>query len=105
MPVFPSVEWFDAIKNIVNNDPAFRQLGTVDATVGVKVEHKIYELKFEAFAIFFSGSKDTIRDGLKIYDEMRRHAVRQYLARLKWATIEREERLNPGLRAFIQTEA
>ena len=49
MPVFPSVEWFDAIKNIVNNDPAFRQLGTVDATVGVKVEHKIYELKFEAF--------------------------------------------------------
>ena len=49
MPVFPSVEWFDAIKNIVNNDPAFRQLGTVDATVGVKVEHKVYEIKFEAF--------------------------------------------------------
>ena len=59
----------------------------------------------EAFAIFFSGSKDSIREGLKIYDEMRRHALRQYLARLKWATIEREERLNPGLRAFIQTEA
>ena len=41
----------------------------------------------------------------EVYDEMRRHALRQYLARLKWATIEREERLNPGLRAFIQTEA
>src|SRR5438552_5564380 len=59
----------------------------------------------EAFAILFSGGKDSIRDGLKIYHEMRRHALRQYLARLKWATIEREERLNPGLRAFIQTEA
>ena len=49
MPVFPSVEWFDAIKNIVKNDPAFRQHGTVDANVGVKVEHKVYEIKFEAF--------------------------------------------------------
>ena len=49
MPTFPSVEWFDAIKDIVNNDPAFRQLGTIDATVGVKVGNKLYELKFEAF--------------------------------------------------------
>jgi hypothetical protein len=49
MPTFPSVEWFDAIKDIVNNDPAFRQLGTVDATVGVKAGSKIYELTFEAF--------------------------------------------------------
>jgi hypothetical protein len=49
MPTFPSVEWFTAIKDIVNADPAFRQLGTVDAVVGVKVEHKIYELTFEAF--------------------------------------------------------
>jgi hypothetical protein len=49
MPVFPSVEWFNAIKDIVNNDPAFRQLGTVDAVVGVKVGSKILELTFEAF--------------------------------------------------------
>lgn len=49
MPTFPSVEWFNAIKDIVNNDPAFRQLGTVDATVGVKAGSKIYELTFEAF--------------------------------------------------------
>jgi hypothetical protein len=49
MPVFPSVEWFSAIKDIVNNDPAFRQLGTVDAVVGVKVGSKIFELTFEAF--------------------------------------------------------
>ncbi len=49
MPVFPSVEWFDAIKNIVNQDPEFRALGTVDSVVGVKVGSKIYELTFEAF--------------------------------------------------------
>jgi hypothetical protein len=49
MPVFPSVEWFNSIKDIVNNDPAFRQLGTVDSVVGVKVGNKIYELTFEAF--------------------------------------------------------
>lgn len=49
MPTFPSVEWFNAIREITNNDPAFRHLGTVDATVGVKVGSKIYELTFEAF--------------------------------------------------------
>lgn len=49
MPVFPSVEWFNAIKDIVNVDPNFRQLGTVDAVIGVKVENKIFELTFEAF--------------------------------------------------------
>jgi hypothetical protein len=49
MPVFPSVEWFNAIKDLVNNDPAFRQLGTVDAVTGVKVGGKIFEITFEAF--------------------------------------------------------
>lgn len=49
MPVFPSVEWFNAIKDIVNADPSFRQLGTVDAIIGVKVGQKIYQLTFEAF--------------------------------------------------------
>ena len=48
MPTFPSVEWFNAIKDVVNSDPNFRQLGTVDAVVGVKVENKIYQLTFEA---------------------------------------------------------
>jgi hypothetical protein len=49
MPTFPSVDWFNALREITNNDPAFRQLGTVDAVVGVKVGGKIYELTFEAF--------------------------------------------------------
>jgi hypothetical protein len=49
MPTFPSVEWFNAIKDITNNDPNFRALGTVDSVIGVKVGGKIFELTFEAF--------------------------------------------------------
>ena len=49
MPKFPSVQWFDAVKDLVNNDEAFRRLGTVDARVGVKVGGQLFELTFEAF--------------------------------------------------------
>ena len=49
MPTFPSVEWFEAIRQLVNNDEAFRRLGTIDARVGAKVGDKLYELTFEAF--------------------------------------------------------
>ncbi len=54
-----------------------------------------------AFAIYFGGSKDNIAEGLKIYDAMRRRFVEQYLARLKWATIERGDRLAPELKAHL----
>ena len=49
MPKFPSVEWFDAVREIVNSDEAFRRLGTVDTTVGVKVGEELFQLDFEAF--------------------------------------------------------
>jgi hypothetical protein len=49
MPKFPSIEWFDAVKDLVNSDDAFKRLGTVDATVGVKVGDEIFQLTFEAF--------------------------------------------------------
>ena len=49
MPKFPSVEWFETIKDLVNNDEAFKRLGTVDATVGVKVGDKLFQITFEAF--------------------------------------------------------
>jgi hypothetical protein len=56
----------------------------------------------EAFAIYFGGGKDNIKEGMKLYNAMRKRGIEQYLARLKWATIERAERLAPGLRAYIQ---
>jgi len=49
MPKFPSVQWFDAVRELVNNDEAFRRLGTVDARVGVKVGGQLFELTSEAF--------------------------------------------------------
>jgi len=55
-----------------------------------------------AFAIYFGGGKDNINEGLAAYNAMRGLFVRQYLDRLKWATLDRTERLNPQLKAFIE---
>jgi hypothetical protein len=56
----------------------------------------------EAFAIYFGGGKDNIQEGLRIYEQMRRTFVEQYLARLKWATIERRDRLAAGLAKHLE---
>ncbi len=66
MAVFPSVEWFNAIKDIVNSDPAFRQLGTVDCVVGIKVGSKILEVTFEAFEC--TAVRDATTDDLRDMD-------------------------------------
>ena len=34
---------------------------------------------------------------------MRRRGLQQYLSRLKWATLDRDERLHPGLRAVFES--
>jgi len=47
--VFPSIEWFQAIKTLVNDDPEFRRLGSIDATMGVKVGANVFVVTFEAF--------------------------------------------------------
>ena len=47
--VFPSVEWFQALQRLVNDDPEFRRLGTVDATMGVKVGERVFIIVFEAY--------------------------------------------------------
>ena len=49
MPVFPSLEWFEAVRSAANVDPAFRSLGTAEAQVGVKVGEQVYVLDFDAF--------------------------------------------------------
>jgi hypothetical protein len=50
---FPSVEWFNAIREIVNNDPEYKHIGTADAAVGIKIPdlEKSYLLTFEAFEV------------------------------------------------------
>lgn len=50
---FPSLEWFNAIKDIVNNDDGFKRLGTCDSVVGLKVpdREKYYLMVFDAFEL------------------------------------------------------
>ena len=50
---FPSVEWFEAMREIVNQDPDYRHIGTCDAVVGIKVpeQQKYFLLTFEAFEL------------------------------------------------------
>lgn len=49
MPEFPSVAWFREAGDLLNRSDSFKRLGTCDATVGVQVGEKLYELDFEAF--------------------------------------------------------
>ena len=46
---FPSVQWFQALQELVNNDEEFRRLGNIDAVMGVKVGARVYVITFEAF--------------------------------------------------------
>ena len=46
---FPSQAWFEALQGLVNGDAGYRQFGTVDADMGVKVGDDIYVVTFEAF--------------------------------------------------------
>ncbi len=56
----------------------------------------------EAFAMYFAGGKGDIAEGLETYREMRRKSLERYLARLKWATLDRSERLQPDLKAYLE---
>ena len=47
--VFPSVEWFQGLQELVNGDPEFRRLGSVDAVMGVSVGERVFMITFEAF--------------------------------------------------------
>ena len=58
---FPSVEWFNAIREIVNDDESYKRIGTCDSTVGIKVPDlgKNYVMTFEAFEISDVRETDT----------------------------------------------
>ena len=66
MPKFPSIEWFDAVRELVNNDDAFRRLGNVDAKVGIKVGDQLFELDFEAFEC--AGAREIQENDLRDLD-------------------------------------
>ena len=47
--VFPSLAWFEELRRMVNDDPAYRQIGTVDASMGIKIGDEVFVITFEAF--------------------------------------------------------
>jgi hypothetical protein len=51
MPVFPSVEWFQTVADLVNQDEEYHKLGTCDAVVGIAVGDRLFQLTFESFEI------------------------------------------------------
>ncbi len=46
---FPSVEWFRALQELVNEDEEFRRLGSIDAVMGIKAGEQVFVITFEAF--------------------------------------------------------
>ena len=49
MPQFPSVDWLNAARESVNNDPDYRALGSSDYSVGIKSGDAVFRVDFEAF--------------------------------------------------------
>ena len=49
MPDFPSVEWFEAVRESANADSQFTSQGTVNCVMGVKVGDSAFAVTFEGF--------------------------------------------------------
>ena len=64
MPVFPSVEWFDAVREVFNGDEVYRGAGggTCDAEIGVVIGDKNWILVFEGFEC--TGAREASEDDL-----------------------------------------
>src|SRR3970282_815660 len=50
---FPSIEWLQALRDIINADDVYKRIGTCDAAVGLKVpdRQKFFLITFEAFEV------------------------------------------------------
>jgi hypothetical protein len=69
MPVFPSVEWFEAVNALVNQCPEYRKIGTADMVVGFKVADlpdEVYAVTFEAFEV--TGARKISEEELRTVD-------------------------------------
>ncbi len=51
MPRFPSVEWFEAVRQVFNSEDEYQTAGggSCDAVVGLRIDDAIYVLVFEGF--------------------------------------------------------
>lgn len=73
MPIFPSVEWFDVVREVFNGDKSYRGAGggTCDATVGIKAGQQVFLLVFDGFECTEAREVDEIAlEGTDFYLEM-----------------------------------
>ena len=49
MPEFPSVEWFEAVRDSANNDSQFKSQGTINCRMGVRSNDAAFAITFEGF--------------------------------------------------------
>ena len=51
MPAFPSVDWFEALRDRVLDDPEWRAFGMMDCAMGVNVGERTIKVVFDGFEI------------------------------------------------------
>lgn len=51
IPPFPSLEWFCALRDLVNREEGYHRLGTCDAQVGFGIGDRSFLVHFDAFAV------------------------------------------------------
>lgn len=82
--VFPSLEWFQAVQQLVNEDAEFRRLGSVDTTMGIKAFSEVYLMTFRAFTceLVQAGTDDDLFE-LDFYLEMSRDQWQEMIENIK----------------------
>ena len=82
--VFPSLQWFEAVQALVNDDAEFRRLGSIDTRMGVKSGSDIFLITFEAFkCIEIGAGEDDDLFELDFYLDMPPETWREMLANIK----------------------
>jgi len=64
MPVFPSVEWLQAVADVTEKDERYRHFGRCDAIVGLRIGDGLFSLTFDVFDILdiLETTEDALRD-------------------------------------------
>ena len=82
--VFLSLQWFEAVQALVNEDPEFRRLGSVDTKMGVKSGSDIFLMTFQAFKCIevSAGTEDDLFE-LDFYLDMPPETWQEMLTNIK----------------------
>ncbi len=86
--VFPSLQWFQALQQLVNGDLEFRRLGTVDAEMGIKVGAKVFVIVFEAFECV------SVKEG--VYGDLEELDFYLELSEVDWRELVENTKANNG---------